>query len=102
MEASGAGAFTVTVGERHFTCLGIFELCAPVTKLTPDAAFAVSYVTEAGRTVLVRHYCHEARPMLNNQGDRVKVVVDKDEQVVIDGVTFVHCYDSLSNLAFGF
>ena len=102
MEACGAGVYSVTVGEKHFTCLRIFELVVPVTKLGRNASIAESYVTEEGRTVLVRHYCHEERPMLNNQGDRVKVVVDKDEQVVIDSVTFVHCYDSLSNLAIGF
>ena len=40
--------------------------------------------------------------MYNDQGNRERVAVDKDVQVVIDDVTFVHWHDSLSNLAFGF
>lgn len=102
VEASGAGVFSVTVGERHFTCLRIFELHVPVTKIGRDFSIVESYVTEEGRTVLVRHYCHPEKTMIDAQGNREKVVVDKDVQIVIDGVTFVHWYDSLSNLALGF
>ena len=102
IEASGAGVFTVAVGERHFTCLRIFELNVPVTKIGRDFSIAESYVTEEGRTVLVRHYGHPEKTMYNDQGIRERVVLDKDVQIVIDGVTFVHWYDSLSNLAFGF
>ncbi len=100
MEASGAGVFSVTVGERHFTCLRVFELNGPATEL--DAPITESYVTEAGRTVLVRHFCHPEKAIRDDQGNREGVVVDKEVQIVIDGVTFVHWYDSFSNLAFGF
>ena len=102
IEASGAGVFSVAVGERHFTCLRTFELDVPVTKIGHDFSIPESYVTEVGRTVLVRHYCHPDKTMIDDQGNREKVVVDKDVQIVIDGVTFVHWYDSFSNLAFGF
>ena len=102
MEASGAGVFSVVVDERHFTCLRIFELDVPVAKIGRDFSIAESYVTEEGRTVLVRHYCHPEKTMIDDQGNREKVVVDKDVQIVIDGATFVHWYDSFSNLAFGF
>ena len=61
-----------------------------------------SYVTEAGRTVLVRHFCHPEMRRRNAQGNMENVVVDKDVKIVIDDVTFVHWYDSFSNVAFGF
>ena len=102
IEASGAGVFSVAVGERHFTCLRIFELDVPVTKIGHDVSIPESYVTEEGRTVLVRHYCHPEKTMIDDQGNREKVVVDKDVKIEIDGITFVHWYDSFSNLAFGF
>ncbi len=102
VEASGAGVFSVSIGDRHFTCLRIIELDAPVEKIGRDFSITESYITEVGRTVLVRHFCHPERTMYNNQGIRERVILDKDVQIVIDGVTFVHWYDGISNLAFGF
>lgn len=102
METIAAGVFSVTVGESNFTCLRIVEFATPVTETRHDTSIAESYVTEDGRTVLVRHFCHPERPMYNDQENWDKVVVNKDVQIVIDGVTFVQYYDSLSNLAFGF
>ena len=102
LEASGAGVFSVTVGERLFACLRIIELDVPVENIGRDFSITESYITEVGRTVLVRHFCHPERTMYNDQGIRESVVLDKDVQIVIDGVTFVHWYDSISNLAFGF
>lgn len=102
LEASGAGVFSVAVGAQHFTCLRIIELDVPVAKIGRDFLIGESYVTEVGRTVLNRLFCHPEKTMYNDQGNRERVAVDKDVQVVIDGVTFVHWHDSLSNLAFGF
>ena len=102
VEASGAGVFSVAVGERHFTCLRIIELDAPVAKIGRDLLIGEAYVTEVGRTVLIRLFGHPEKTMYNDQGIRERVVLDKDVQIVIDGVTFVHWYDQLSNLAFGF
>ena len=99
-EASGAGVFSVSIGERHFTCLGVFELGIPLESHAVHQT--VSYVTEAGRTVLVRHFCHPEKTTLDDQGKQENVVVDNDLQIVIDGVNFAHWYDSFSNLAFGF
>ncbi len=90
LEASGAGVFSVAVGEQHFTCLRIIELDAPVTKIGHEFLIGESYVTEVGRTVLIRLFCHPERTMCDNQGNWERVVVDKDVQIVIDGVTFVH------------
>ena len=102
LEASGAGVFSVAVGAHHFTCLRIIELDVPVAKIGRDFLIGESYVTEVGRTVLTRLFCHPEKTMYNDQGNRERVAVDKDVQVVIDDVTFVHWHDSLSNLAFGF
>ena len=102
VEASGAGVFSVAVGERHFTCLRIIELDAPVAKIGRDDLIGETYVTEDGRTVLIRLFAHPEKTMYNDQRVRESVVLDKDVQIVIDGVTFVHWYDSLSNLALGF
>ena len=108
MEASdatdtiAAGIFSVMVGERHFTCLRIFDFVTPVTAARHDASIAESYLTKDGRTVLVRHFCHPERPMYNDQENWEKVVVNEDVHIVIDGVIFVHYCDTLSNLAFGF
>ena len=99
MEASGAGVFSVTVGERNFTCLRVFELDIPLT--SHSIHHTESYLTEAGRTVLVRHFCHPEKTMRDSEGNMENVVVDKDVKIVIDGVPFVHWYDSFSNLAFG-
>ncbi|MDE0299440.1 MAG: hypothetical protein OXN17_12475 [Candidatus Poribacteria bacterium] len=97
---SAAGVFSVTIGERHFTCLRVLELGIPLE--SHDTHQTVSYVTEAGRTVLVRHFCHSEKTILNHHGDPEKVVVDNDLQLVIDEVAFAHWYDSFSNVAFGF
>ena len=102
VEASGAGVFSVDVGDRHFTCLRIIELDAPIEKIGRDYLIGEAYLTKEGRTVLNRLFGHPEKIMYNDQGIRESVVLDKDVQIVIDGVTFVHWYDSISNLAFGF
>ena len=102
LEASGAGVFSVAVGELHFVCLRIFELDVPVEKIGRDFSITESYVNQEGRTILVRHFCHPEKTMYNDQGIRERVVANNGVQIVIDGVTFVHWYDSLSNLAFAF
>ncbi len=98
--ASGAGVFSVSIGERHFTCLRVLELGIPLE--SHDTHQTVSYVTEVGRTVLVRHFCHPEKTLLDDNGKPENVVVDNDHQLVVDRVTFAHWYDSFSNLAFGF
>jgi hypothetical protein len=67
-----------------------------------DAPITESYVTETGRTVMVRHFCRQEMAMYDDAENAESIVVDNDLQIVIDGVTFVHWYDSISNLAFGF
>lgn len=68
-EASGAGVFSVSIGERYFTCLRVFELGIPLESHAVHQT--VSYVTEAGRTMLVRHFCHTRRSQcLMTKGNR--------------------------------
>ncbi|MBI1924617.1 RNA polymerase sigma factor [Candidatus Poribacteria bacterium] len=98
-EESGAGIFAVRIGEKSFTCLRTLDLCPPVTNV--DTPVTEGYMTQDGRTVMVRHYCQPQKTMINSQGGREGVVVDEKTQLTIDGVTFVHWYDSLSNLACG-
>ena len=98
--ASGAGVFSVSIEERCFTCLRVLELGIPLESQAMHQT--VSYVTEAGRTVLVRHFCHPEKTMLDDHGKSENVVVDNNLQLVVDGVAFAHWYDSFSNLAFGF
>ena len=98
--ASGAGVFSVLIDERQFTCLRVLELGIPLESHASHQT--VSYVTEAGRTVLVRHFCHPEKTMLDDNGKPVNVVVENDLQLVVDGVAFAHWYDSFSNFAFGF
>lgn len=97
--ASGAGVFSVSIGERRFVCLRVLELGIPLESHASHQT--VSYVTEAGRTVLVRHFCHPEKRMLDSDGKPEYVIVDKNLQLVIDGVAFAHWYDSFSNLALG-
>lgn len=99
LEAIGAGVFSVKIGERSFTCLRVYDLKGSVKdKASRGGELTEGYVTQAGRTVLVRQHCPPGFPF-----DRFEnKIADEKTQIVIDGVTFVHWYDSLSNLAFGF
>ena len=100
MEASGAGVFSVSVGRRNFTCLRVFQLEDTLSSLA--APITESYVTQTGRTVMVRHFCRPEMAMCDESEKAKSTVVDTDLKLVIDGVTYAHWYDSLSNLAFGF
>ena len=100
MEASGAGVFSVSIGTRNFTCLRVFQFEGPLTSF--DASITESYVTAGGRTVMVRQFCRPEMAMCDGAENSESVAVDNDLRRVIDGVTYVHWYDSFSNLAFGF
>ena len=97
IDSTGAGLFSVSVGSRNFTCLRVFQLEAPPTVL--DTPITESYVTETGRTVMVRHFC---RPEMAMSAKSESIVADDNLQLIMDGVTYVHWYDSISNIAFGF
>ena len=88
--ASGAGVFNVRIGDREFTCLRVFLLEAALDD--PDFAMTENYVTEAGRTVFRREYCHRCDDMPQ----------DESKPLTIDGVTlFQFGGESLSGIAVG-
>ncbi len=91
-EASGAGVFAVNIGEHAFTCLRVIQPEGNIKDV--GAPFHETYITQEGRTVLNRVYCH---------GRYSKIPpVDKDTRLVIDGETRYHWYDTLTNCSFGF
>lgn len=51
---SGAGICSVKIGDREFTCLRV--ICAEDSAKETDAPFNESYITQAGRTVLIRSF----------------------------------------------
>lgn len=85
---TGAGLFSVAVGSRRFTCLRVIEC-----DLADDADNLVeSYLTREGRTVLVRRFC---RPRFVEIA-QFEVILDEAEPLVVDGITFLHWYDTLT------
>ena len=103
-EVMGAGVFAVQIGEQHFTCLRVFE----VEKEASERDVMVeAYITRAGRTVLFRRYNgnrwakRDTPP--HNWGEAMTWEEDlpHTDRIVIDGVTYVHYYDNLTDVACG-
>ena len=91
-EATGAGVFSVKIDEREFTCLRVIQPEGHVTDV--HAPFHETYISQKGRTVLNRVYCHDSY----SDG----IPVDRKIQLVIDGETRCHWYDTLTKYALGF
>lgn len=91
-EASGAGIFSVNIGGREFTCLRVIQPEGNVRDV--HAPFHETYVTQEGRTVLNRVYCHDCYSK--------DIPVDKGTRLVIDDETRYHWYDTLTNCSFDF
>lgn len=89
----GCGIFSVHIGGNQFTCLRVLEFEDDVN--AKGAVLTESYITREGRTVLTRHHC---RPDFVDVAE-FEVIVEPSEQLLIDGATFVHWYDTLTNLA---
>ncbi len=101
-QITGAGVFEVHVGRQHFTCLRVFE----IEKVATERDVMIeSYITRAGRTVLSRRYNgnrwakRDAPP--HNFGEEMTWEEDlpHTDRIVIDGVTYVHYYDNLTDAA---
>jgi RNA polymerase sigma-70 factor (ECF subfamily) len=86
-----SGTYMVRIGERIFTCLRVIGL--ETLDDYEHAAVTEGYVSESGRTVLLRHYCH---PECD-----IDVTPDRSKTVVVDGKEFAHFLDQLTNTAFG-
>ena len=100
----GSGMFAVKIGEREFDCLRVFNI---EKNHSERDEIVLAYVTQEGRTVLFRRYNG------NRWGKRDEpphawggeMTWEEDlpynDRLVIDGVTYVHYYDSLTDLACG-
>lgn len=89
----GFGAARVEIGSKSFTCLRVLDI--PDLAETANASLTESYLTRDGRTVLVRHYC---RPGFVTAAE-FPVVLDKSKHLTINGITFIHWYDTIAGLA---
>ena len=103
-QITGAGVFDVQIGRQHFTCLRVFEI---EKEATERDVMIEAYITRAGRTVLDRRYNgnrwgkKDAPP--HNWGEAMTWEEDlpHNDRIVIDGVTYVHYYDKLTDMACG-
>ncbi len=86
----GCGVFDVQVGDRRFACLRVLGLEGPLE--SDGAVLTESYVADAGRTVLMRHF-----PRRGCGGS----ALDPEVTVTLNGETFVHWYDVLTGVACG-
>ena len=101
-QITGAGVFDVQIGRQHFTCLRVFEI---EKEATERDVMIEAYITRAGRTVLDRRYNgnrwgkKDAPP--HNWGEAMTWEEDlpHNDRIVIDGVTYVHYYDKLTDMA---
>jgi hypothetical protein len=95
--AEGMGVYEVTVGNRSFTCLRVLDV---KQEFTENGILMEGYLTREGRTILCRRYNGRMWHVSGNS-------VPYDERypthnrIIIDGVTFVHWYDCLSDRACG-
>ncbi len=99
----GAGLFRVRIGPRTFTCLRVLDIEHP-GKLSERSILSEAYLTRSGRTVFWRRYNgrlwkigpkspYGVRPWDERLPDAPRLV--------INGTTFVHWYDCLTNLSVG-
>ena len=103
-EVFSAGMFTVKFGERTFECTRVFSM----EKVASERdVMVLAYVTNEGRTVLFRRYNsnlwgkRDSPP--HNQGQKPTWMEDlpHTDRLLIDGVTYVHNYDCLTDLSCG-
>jgi len=91
LNGTGAGVFTVDVGGKRLTCLRVLE-CDIENEID---TLVISYFTREGRMALVQRY---KRPSFV-QAAEFPVILDETDPFVVDGVTFLHWYDTITNFA---
>ena len=90
----GFGTVRVEVGTKAFICLRVLDL--PEGDLATMSDYLTeSYLTREGRTVLVRRFC---RPEFVEIA-QFPVVLDEAQRLTLNGITLVHWYDTLTDLA---
>ena len=91
LNGTGAGLFTMNIGPKSLTCLRVIE-CDIEDEVD---TLVVSYFTREGRMALVQRY---KRPSFV-QAAMFPVALDEADQLVVDGLTFLHWYDTVTNQA---
>ncbi len=100
-EATGAGVFRLRIADRTFTCLRVLDVGAAPSE---TGILVEAYINRKGRTVLFRRYNGRLWAIGGGSGYDG---APWDEQfpahqhIVLDGVTFVHWYDCLTDVACG-
>lgn len=89
----GFGLVRLEIGGKAFTCLRVLDLPDGDLATTSDY-LTESYLTQEGRTVLVRRY---RRPEFAEIA-QFPVVLDESERLMLNGVVLVHWYDTLTEL----
>lgn len=96
------GVFRVMVGDRSFECLRVIGITVP---LSEENALEEAYLTREGRTIMFRRYNGTRWNLGYNTGHPKEMTWDQrfpdHKRIIINGVTFVHWYDCLSNFACG-
>ena len=98
------GLYTVQIGDRTFECMRVFDIDEDASE---RVVLVLAYVTQAGRTILFRRYNgnywgkREKPPHAWGVEMTWKEDLPHTERLVIDGVQYVHHYDSLTDEACG-
>lgn len=90
---SGCGYFTVRIGNRVFACLRILFLEGPLAD--ENTAVDEIYISDTGRMVLERHYCHPDCSLPLDE------TVNENLSIVVDGRKFLHFRDTLTDTGCG-
>jgi len=91
LNGAGAGLFTVGIGAKRLPCLRVIE-CDIEDEVN---TLVISYWTREGRMVLVQRY---KRPSFV-QAAEFPVTLDEGDRLVVDGLTYLHWYDTLTSFA---
>ncbi len=98
-EATGAGVFRVSVGGSASTCLRVLDVGdAP----SETGTLVEAYVNRKGRTVLFRRYNGRLWAVgkgAGYDGPPWDERLPDHQRIVIDGATFVHWYDCVTDAA---
>lgn len=98
------GIYTVRIGDRTFECMRVFDIDDDASD---RAVLVMAYVNRAGRTILFRRYNgnlwgkREKPPHSWGVESTWEEDLPHTDRLVIDGVKYVHHYDSLTDVACG-
>ena len=78
-----AGFLSVQIGKRMFNCLLILGLDQDL--LYPEVSITEKYIDESDRTIMVRLFCSMRKSILDDQGQKRLVDLDKESFLKING-----------------